>query len=177
MRLAAWHGCRERFATPAFHLPWPAYLWFAAILSGFALLDGVGRPLTAYLVPPFAATLSIILLLPHQPVARPAAVVLGSTLGAGLGTLAGMLGHGPLLAALTAAGVFMLLSRLGLYHPPALALSMYPLLLHPGPWFALASVLPFTLVAVGTATLLSRRVAAWPPYPLGNLLQGEEAAG
>lgn len=172
-----WHRCRERFATPAFRLPWIAYIWFATVLGGFAWLDGAGHPLTAYLVPPFAATLSIILLLPRQPVARPAAIVLGSTLGAGMGTLAGLAVHGPLFAALVAVLAFVALSRLGLYHPPALALSMYPLLLRPGPWFALAAVLPFTLVAVGTAVVLSRVVEAWPAYPLHNVLAADGAGG
>jgi hypothetical protein len=42
---------------------------------------------------------------------------------------------------------------------------MYPLLLEPGHWFPLIVVLPFTLIAAGSAALLSRQVKKWPAYP------------
>ena len=51
------------------------------------------------------------------------------------------------------------------FHPPGVALALYPVLLHPGNWFPLLVVLPFTVIAVGSAALLSRLVDKWPQYP------------
>jgi CBS-domain-containing membrane protein len=51
------------------------------------------------------------------------------------------------------------------YHPPGVALAMYPLLLRPGHWFPLEVVLPFTVAAVGSAAVLSRMVKSWHTYP------------
>ena len=66
------------------------------------------------------------------------------------------------VAAVAAFGVTNLIRA---YHPPGVALAMYPVLLHPGHWFPLSVVLPFTLVAVGSAALVSRLVREWPVYP------------
>lgn len=104
--------------------------------------------------------------LPQQPVAQPVPVIVGSTAGAGAGTLLALVSHGPLEAALIASFLLWLLPRLGIYHPPAIALSMYPLLLKPGPWFPLIVVLPFIIVAVGSNWLLSHWIPHWPQYPL-----------
>lgn len=41
----------------------------------------------------------------------------------------------------------------------------YPLLFHPGNWFPLVVVLPFTVIAVCSAAILSRLVHEWPAYP------------
>jgi len=140
-------------------------VWALVLLVLLALLDQSGLGRTAYLVPPFAATLSVLLYLPEQPVAQPVPVIVGSTVAAGLGTLVALVVHGPLPAAQLAGALLWLWPRLGIYHPPALALSMFPLLLHPGPWFAVAVVLPFTLVAVLSHGLLSAKVPTWPRYP------------
>ena len=141
-------------------------LWAACLLGGLAWLDHAVRADVLFLVPPFAATLSILYYLPQQPVAQPAPVVFGSTLGATIGTLFHLVGlHGPASAALAAIVLFWLLPRIGLYHPPGIALSMFPLLLHPGLWFPVAVVFPFTLIAVSSHWILSRRWPGWPKYP------------
>jgi CBS domain-containing membrane protein len=136
----------------------------AVLLGLMAWLDD--RHAGILLVPPFAASLSILLNLSDVPIAQPVAMVAGSTLGATLGTvLALTLGGGPLVAALGAVAALVVLVALRIYHPPGVALAMYPALLHPGLWFPLAVVLPFTLAAVGSMALLSRVVPGWPPYP------------
>ncbi|HEY4114391.1 MAG TPA: hypothetical protein VGM17_10065, partial [Rhizomicrobium sp.] len=65
-------------------------------------------------------------------------------------------------AALTALIVLPLVRA---YHPPGVALAMYPALLHPGLWFAVQVVLPFTLAAVISAAVMSRLLHSWPRYP------------
>jgi hypothetical protein len=50
-------------------------------------------------------------------------------------------------------------------HSPRVALALYPVLFHPGNWFPLVVVLPFTVIAVCSAALLSRLVDEWPAYP------------
>ncbi len=141
-------------------------LWALGLLLGLALLDQSMHEVSIFLVPPFAASLSILLYLPQQPVAQPLPVIAGSTLGALSGTVVAAFVHGAIPAALVAVSLLWLLPRIGIYHPPAIALSMYPLLLYPGRWFPLVVVLPFTLVTVGSHALLSTRVPRWPPYPL-----------
>ncbi|MDA8343945.1 MAG: HPP family protein [Thermaerobacter sp.] len=144
---------------------WSGYIWFVLMLALVALPDGQPGVLRVLLVPPFAATLSIVLRLSEQDVAQPLPVVLGSTLGAAIGTVFSFSVHGPVWAVVAAVATFVLLNALRTYHPPALALSMYPLLLRPSVLFPLIPVAAFTLVAVGSAAVLSRRVAGWPTYP------------
>ena len=139
------------------------YLW---VLSMFGLLaalqaDRVGL----FLVPPFGATLTLLLMLPEAPVAQPWAVVAGSVLGAGVGTLLSFAARGPLMAIAAAVLAFAVINLLHAYHPPGIALAMYPLLLHTSPWFPLSVVLPFTVAAAGSAALLCRWVSSWPAYP------------
>ena len=69
------------------------------------------------------------------------------------------------MAILAAVMAFFVLNLIRAYHAPGIALAMYPLLLHPGHWFPMAVVLPFTLAAVGSSTLLSRLDRNWPKYP------------
>jgi CBS domain-containing membrane protein len=150
-------------------ISYPAMLWFLillGLLAGLNFFSG-GSPLhhTIWLVPPFAATLSILILLPSASIAQPIPVVAGSTLGALLGSGAALAVHGPWFAVVVAGITLMTLSTLRIYHPPGVALSMYPLLLHPGVLFPLCVVLPFTFVAVCSAAWLSRRVKSWPQYP------------
>jgi CBS domain-containing membrane protein len=144
-------------------------LWFITMLGAMAGLDflagGSTLHRTIWLVPPFAATLSILVLLPSASIAQPIPVVAGSTLGATLGAGAALAVHGPFFAVIVAGMTLVMLSVLRLYHPPAVALSMYPLLLHPGILFPWAVVFPFTLAAVGSAAALSRRIKSWPAYP------------
>lgn len=144
--------------------PW-ALLWAIILLLIAALLDTYLHTVSIFLVPPFAAMLSILLYLPQQPVAQPLPVIVGSTVSAAIGTGVATFVHGPMAAAIVAAVLLFVLPWVGFYHPPAIALAMYPLLLKPGPWFPLVVVLPFTLVAVVSHRLLSRTVAGWPRYP------------
>ena len=69
------------------------------------------------------------------------------------------------MAILAAVAAFGIINLIHAYHPPGVALAMYPLLLHPGHWFPLSVVLPFTVIATVSAALLSRLVEKWPAYP------------
>jgi CBS-domain-containing membrane protein len=139
-------------------------LWMAVLLGGLAWLDL--RRGGIFLVPPFAATMTILLYLSDVSIAQPFAIVFGSTLGAAIGTVLGwFLGFGPGVAVLAALTALIALPLLRAYHPPGVALAMYPPLLHPGLWFAVQVVLPFTLVAVISAALMSRLLRSWPRYP------------
>jgi hypothetical protein len=70
---------------------------------------------------------------------------------------------------LAALAALIVLPLLRAYHPPGAALAMCPALLHPGLWFAVQVVLPFTLVAVISAALMSRLLRNWPQYPASLL--------
>lgn len=139
------------------------YLWVAAMFGLLAVLetDRIGL----FLVPPFGATLTILLLLPDSPIAQPYALIVGSVAGAAVGTVMSLFARGLGMAALAAVVAFGVLSLLHAYHPPGIALALYPLLLPTGRWFPLDVVLPFTTVAVASAALLSRWVGRWPAYP------------
>lgn len=146
---------------PTFSLA--GYLW---IVGMFGLLAGLeANKVGLYLVPPFGATLSILLLLSDAAIAQPYAVITGSVVGASIGTLISLFTRGPGMAVVAAVVAFAVMSLIRAYHPPGVALAMYPLLLHPGSWFPVLVVLPFTATAVGTASLLSRLVGKWPAYP------------
>ncbi len=146
---------------PAFNLA--GYLWIACM---FGLLAGLeANKIGLYLVPPFGATLSILLLLSDAAIAQPYAVITGSVVGASVGTVSSLFARGLGVAVVAAVVAFGILSLIRAYHPPGVALAMYPLLLHPGVWFPVAVVLPFTATAVGSAALLSRLVDKWPAYP------------
>jgi CBS-domain-containing membrane protein len=89
-----------------------------------------------FLVPPFAATLTILVYLPNTPVARPIAVVCGSVLGAAIGTVLSLFsGTGAGVATLAAVTTMALLALFRVFHPPGVALAMCPALLHLGPFF------------------------------------------
>jgi len=139
-------------------------IWFASVLLILAWLDKTTQLI--WLVPPFAATLTILLLLPKAPIAQPIPVVAGTTLGASVGTVASLFVHGPFYAVLIAMLMLIILPICRLYHPPGVALSMYPLLLHTPVIFPIAVVLPFTLVSVISCGILSRLVRSWADYPL-----------
>ncbi len=141
----------------------PSYAWMATILGLVALAEH--NRLGLFLVPPFAATLTIILLLPDASLSQPYPVVIGMTVGAGIGTGFSFVGHGPGWAVVACLVALFAVVTIRAFHPPAVALSLYPLLLHPGIWFALAVVLPFAILATSTASLMSRLLRSWPPYP------------
>jgi CBS domain-containing membrane protein len=142
----------------------PAWLWMAGLLGTLAWLDHAGGGV--FLVPPFAATLTILVYLPGVSIAQPLPVVCGSGAGAALGTgPTALLGFGPGVAMVAALSAAIVLPLLRVFHPPGIALAMYPALLHPGPWFAGEVVLPFTLAAVTSAALMSRMLPGFPRYP------------
>jgi CBS-domain-containing membrane protein len=146
---------------PRFNLA--GYLWIAGMFGILAALEA--NRLGLFLVPPFGATLSILLLLPDASIAQPYALITGSVVGAAVGTCVAHFDQGLGAAVVALVIAFGVLSLIRAYHPPGVALSIYPILLHPGSWFALEVVLPFAVAAVGSAALLSRLVASWPAYP------------
>jgi CBS-domain-containing membrane protein len=117
-----------------------------------------------FLVPPFGASLTILMFLPDAPVAQPYTVIGGSVVGAAVGTAFSFFGRGPGMGVLAMIAAFLVISLIQAYHPPAVALAMIPVLLKPGPWFSLSVVLPFTTVAVLSAAM-SKLNSGWPAYP------------
>jgi HPP family len=78
----------------------PGLIWMAVLLGILVWLNHLGRRI--FLVPPFAATITILLYLPNLAIAQPYTVVFGSTCGAGIGTaLTSLLGFGPDVAILS----------------------------------------------------------------------------
>jgi CBS-domain-containing membrane protein len=114
-----------------------------------------------FLVPPLGATLTI-LMLPNAPVAQPLRVDCGLGLRGRVGTGIGLFGSGIGMAVLAMIAAFAVISLIHAYHPPGVALASIPVLLHPGHWFPLLVVLPFTALAVGST---SKWLRAWPEYP------------
>jgi CBS domain-containing membrane protein len=147
--------------------PWqlPLLIWGATLLALLAGMDVLTRQHPIFLIPPFGATISLLIYLPDQSVSQPLPVVVGSTMGAFAGSVAHLLFNGPWSAVAAATVVLIALARLGLYHPPQVALSIYADLLHPGLWFAWGLVFPFTLVAVGSYACCSHYITGWPQYP------------
>lgn len=143
---------------------WLKALWFAVLIILLAFLSTSKNFI--WLVPPFSATLSILILLPKSPIAQPITVIAGSVLGASLGTLASIYFHGAISAAIVASIVIILLVLLKIYHPPAIALSMYPLLLNTKLLFPFVVVLPFVSVSVLSCWLMSRSFNRWGEYPI-----------
>jgi CBS domain-containing membrane protein len=139
-------------------------LWFLLLLATLALITRNEYGL--YLVPPFLATLSILHFLPDVAIAQPYAVISGSVVGASIGTLISRFGQGPIFAAAAAAAAFVILHLLRAYHPPGVALALYPALLHTPLTFPFFIVLPFAVLAVGSTALFSKLSPQWPHYPL-----------
>jgi CBS domain-containing membrane protein len=139
------------------------YAWFLSMFGILALLehDRIGL----LLIPPFGATLTILIDIPETPVAQPYPLVVGSVVGASIGTLLNLFASGGLMAIVAAVSTFAIINLIHAYHPPGIALAMFPLLLHTGHWFPLTVVLPFTVTAAGSVALLSRLIQRWPTYP------------
>src|SRR5258708_30603685 len=72
------------------------YLWVAAMFGVLAVLEA--NRIGVFLVAPFGATLTILILLPDTPVAQPYALIAGSVCGAAVGTGISFLGSGPGMA-------------------------------------------------------------------------------
>jgi CBS-domain-containing membrane protein len=139
------------------------YLWVAAMFGVLAVLEA--NRIGVFLVPPFGATLTMLMLLPDAPVAQPYALIAGSVCAAAVGTGISFLGSGLGIAVLAMIAAFVVISLIHAYHPPAVALASIPVLLHPGRWFPLIVVRPFTAAAVGSAAAMSKWVRGWPKYP------------
>jgi CBS domain-containing membrane protein len=148
---------------PKLSLPIHSYVWALSMFGILAFLEF--NKIGLYLVPPFAATLSILLLLPDAPIAQPYALIVGSVVGASIGTLLSFLASGLGAAVLAAIIACLVICAIHAFHPPGVALSLYPVLFHPGNWFPLVVVLPFTVIAVCSAALLSKLIEKWPTYP------------
>lgn len=139
------------------------YLWVAAMFGVLALLEA--NRIGVFLVPPFGATLTMLMLLPDAAVAQPYALIAGSVSGAAVGTGISFFGSGVGMSVLAMILAFLVISLIHAYHPPGVALASIPVLLHPGRWFPVAVVLPFTLLAVISAAAMSRWLRGWPEYP------------
>ena len=113
------------------------YLWVAAMFGLLAILEA--NQIGVFLVPPFAATLTILVSLPDAPVAQPYALITGSVCGAAVGTGASCIGRGIGMAVLAMIAAFVVISLIHAYHPPGVALASIPVLLHPGHWFLCSS--------------------------------------
>ena len=146
---------------PTLHLI--GYLWVAAMFGLLALLQA--NRIGVFLVPPFGATLTILMLLPDAAVAQPYALITGSVSGAVVGTGISFFGGGVGLSVLAMIVTFLFISLIHAYHPPGVALASIPVLLHPSHWFPISVVLPFTVLAVLSAAALSRWLRGWPEYP------------
>jgi len=109
------------------------YLWVAAMFGLLAALEA--NRIGVFLVPPFGATLTILMLLPDTPVAQPYALIVGSVCGAAVGTGVSLFGSGLGMAVLAMIASFVLISLIHAYHPPGVALASIPVLLRPGHWF------------------------------------------
>lgn len=108
----------------------PGVLWMAVLLGTLVWLNGLHDGI--FLAPPFAVTLTTLLYLPNVAIAQPFAVIVGSTTGAAIGTLLSLLvGFGPGVAMLAAIASLVVLPLLRAYHPPGIALAMFPPLLIP----------------------------------------------
>ena len=84
------------------------YLWVAAMFGVLAALQA--NQIGVFLVPPFAATLTILMLLPDAPVAQPYALIVGSVCGAAVGTGASFFGSGLGTAVLAMIAAFVLIA-------------------------------------------------------------------
>ncbi len=69
------------------------------------------------------------------------------------------------MAVLAMIAAFVVISLIHAYHPPGVALASIPVLPHPGHWFPLVVVLPFTAAAVGSAAAISKWLRGSPVYP------------
>lgn len=139
------------------------YVWVLCMFGLLAALET--NRIGLFLVPPFGASLTILLVLPRAQIAQPYPLIVGSITGATVGTLLCLVARGSVMAIVAAILAFGILNLIRAYHPPGVALAMYPPLLHAGAWFPVFVVLPFTVTAVSSAAILSRLVKTWPAYP------------
>src|SRR6201987_5740844 len=91
------------------------YLWVAAMFGLLAALEA--NRIGVFLVPPFGATLTILMLLPETPVAQPYALIVGSVCGAAVGTGISFFGSGLVMAVVAMIAAFVVISLIHAYHP------------------------------------------------------------
>jgi CBS domain-containing membrane protein len=100
------------------------YLW---ILSMFGVLAGLEDiRIGLFLIPPFGATLTILIDLPQASVAQPYALVAGSVVGASVGTLLSLFSRGSFMAILAAVLAFGIINLIHAYHRPVSPLLCIP---------------------------------------------------
>jgi hypothetical protein len=78
------------------------------------------------------------------------------------------------MAVLAAIVTCLVICLIHAFHPPVVALALYPVLFHPGNCLPLVVVLPFTVIAVCSTSLVSRPVDKWLTCP--KPLQGVATA-
>lgn len=84
------------------------YLWVTAMFGVLAFLEA--NRIGIFLVPPFGATLTILMLLPDAAVAQPYALIAGSVGGAAVGTGVSFFGRGVALSVLAMIVAFLVFS-------------------------------------------------------------------
>src|ERR1700748_380682 len=96
------------------------YVWVLFMIGALACMEDIRTSL--FLIPPFGATLTILLALPDAPVAQPYAVIAGSVVGASVGTLLSLFSRGSVMAIAAAVLAFAIINVIHAYHPPGVAL-------------------------------------------------------
>jgi CBS domain-containing membrane protein len=96
-RIVRYWGTKSSFNVAEF-------IWILSMFGVLAFLTDIRIGL--FLIPPFGATLTILLVIPDAPVAQPYALVAGSVVGASVGTLLSLFSHGSLMAILAAVLAF-----------------------------------------------------------------------
>lgn len=130
-----------------------------ALLSGWS-----GQVL---IVAPLGASSVLLFGYPRSPLAQPRNVVLGNSLGGGLGVgLVTLLGQGPLVLALAVALTILLGQQLRCLHPPAGGIAFLVVFLGVSWHFLLFPVLSGSVLLVLMASAFSRLVPGAMLYPL-----------
>jgi CBS-domain-containing membrane protein len=119
------------------------------------------------IVAPLGASSVLLFGYPRSPLAQPRNVVLGNTLGGGIGVgLVALLGQGPLVLALAVALTILLGQQLRCLHPPAGGMAFLVVFLGVRWHFLLFPVLSGCLLLVLMAWAFSRLVPGAMRYPL-----------
>ena len=137
-------------------------LGVVALLALLSLWSG-----QALIVAPLGASSVLLFGYPRSPLAQPRNVVLGNSLGGGIGVgLVALLGQGPLVLALAVALTILLGQQLRCLHPPAGGMAFLIVFLGMSWHFLLFPVLSGSLLLVLMAWAFSRLVPGAMRYPL-----------